>query len=57
MHQTARFGAYVSQDRSRPRSPNTSALFLRSVEHAAAAAYSPTTQEIVDFFTCNERSA
>jgi 2-polyprenyl-6-methoxyphenol hydroxylase-like FAD-dependent oxidoreductase len=31
-------------------------LFPRSAEHAAAAAYSPTTQEIIDFFT-RERTA
>jgi 2-polyprenyl-6-methoxyphenol hydroxylase-like FAD-dependent oxidoreductase len=31
------------------------ALFVRSAEHAAAAAYQPTHQDMIDFFTRNEQ--
>jgi 2-polyprenyl-6-methoxyphenol hydroxylase-like FAD-dependent oxidoreductase len=33
------------------------ALFRRSAEHAAAAAYTPTTREIIDFFTRDEQAS
>jgi 2-polyprenyl-6-methoxyphenol hydroxylase-like FAD-dependent oxidoreductase len=31
------------------------ALFVRGAEHAAAAAYQPTNQDMIDFFTRNEQ--